>query len=156
MKPPFIRSPYNYDTKQASDETAYKETMPSLTVQSQAIDTDINEIVRRVGIGAPMPTNLRIPTYGDFTEIKDYRTALEAIGNAQADFLQLPAATRAKFQNDPQQFLDYCNEPGHEAEMTEMGLLVPQPAPQGAPGAAIATPPAPTGTPLSTKPPGGT
>ena len=67
IKPPFIRNPYNYDLEKASDEAAYKETMPSLTIQSQSEDTDINVIMRRVGIGAPLPTNMRIPTYDDTT-----------------------------------------------------------------------------------------
>lgn len=123
MKPPFIRSPYNYDTAKASDEAAYTETMPSLTVQSQTIDTDINEIMRRVGVGAPMPTNIRQPEYGDYTHIQDFRSAIEAVRGAEENFMRLPAATRAAFQNDPQLFLEAFYTPGNEQALRDLGLL---------------------------------
>jgi len=143
MKAPFIRNPYNYDTEKASQDAAYVETSTSLTIQSQTLETDINEIVRRVGIGAPMPTNTRIPEYGDYTEIRDFRSALEAVANAESHFMQLPAAVRAQFQNDPQEFLQFCTTPGNDQKLMEWGLR----RPAEAPGATIVTPPATTGTP---------
>ena len=127
MKPPFIRSPYNYDVEKASNDTAYKETMPSLTIQSQAIDTDINEIMRRVGLGGPMPQNLKTPTYGDYTEITDFRSALEAIEGAEQNFMALDVKVRTKFENDPQKFLDFCTRPENLDQMREWGLAVPAP-----------------------------
>jgi hypothetical protein len=137
MKPPFIRSPYNYDAKKASDDTAYVETLPSLTVQSQALDTDINEIVRRVGIGAPMPVNARIPTFEDYTDVGDFRSALEAVKNAEMNFMQLPASTRAQFDNDPQLFLNFCTSPGNHDQLKALGLTIPEPiTPPAAPQAA--------------------
>ena len=155
MKPPFIRNPYNYDTKQASEEAAYKEQYPSLTVQSQALDTDINEIIRRVGLGAPMPVNPRLPEYGDYSEITDFRSALLAVEAAQKNFMTLPANVRATFQNDPQAFLQYVTDPRNLPGMIEMGLASRiDPKPIAAPGApqAAATEPKPD---LSTgRPPG--
>lgn len=136
-KPPFIRTPYNYDTEQASNETAYVERLPSLTIQSQSLDTDINEIVRRVGIGAPMPTNYRLPQYGDYSEIGDFRSAIEAVKNAEMNFMQLPAAIRANFQNDPQAFLDFCVDanPANQEQLIQWGLATRRQETIAAPGA---------------------
>lgn len=128
MKPKhLVRSILAYDTEQASADTAYHETMPSLTIQSQALDTDINEILRRVGLGAPMPQNLKLPEYGDYTGITDFRSALEAVQRAETEFMTLPAQIRATFQNDPQAFLEYVQQPANLDQLRTWGLAIPKP-----------------------------
>lgn len=87
---PFVRSPYNYDTKAASDETGTVCTEPSLAVQDALEDSDINVIVARFGLTGQMPENPKLPQYGDFTGITDFRTAVEAVTQAQEEFYQLP------------------------------------------------------------------
>lgn len=126
MKPPFIRNPYNYDTEEASNQAAYVEKLPSMTIQSQALDTDINEIVRRYGITGQFPENHRIPEYGDFTEIKDFQSAIAAIETAQTNFMQLPANTRAFFDNNPQKLLEFCANPANIEQARQMHLNVRQ------------------------------
>lgn len=119
------RAHNNYDVEQASDEVAYHETMPSLTVQSQAEDADINVLMERYGVTGKMPENPRVPVYGDFTGVKDYQSALESVIQADAAFGELPAAVRAKFDNDPQKLLEFVNNDANIEAARTMGLLKP-------------------------------
>ncbi|AXH74899.1 MAG: internal scaffolding protein [Microviridae sp.] len=123
----FFRSGFNYDRDKASLESGLDCQDPSRTQQQFAEDADINTIVRRFGITGKMPENATFPTYGDFTGISDYRTALDAINQADAEFLAIPAEVRARFDNDPQRFLEFCSTPDNLPAMREMGLAV-QPA----------------------------
>lgn len=127
---PFVRSPYNYDTNAASDESALHCTDPTLTKQSFAEECDINTIVERFNITGELPTNIRMPEYRDFAEVTDYHTALNAIAQARESFDAMPANVRARFHNDPEQFVDFCNDPGNRDEAKKMGLLVPEPPQQ--------------------------
>ncbi len=124
---PFIKSPYNYDTKNASDDSAYVETMESLTVQSMAEDADINVIMHRYGITGKMPENPRVPQYGDFTGIKNYQEAMNAVLTAQENFMELPANVRSRFDNDPQKLMDFVTNDNNRAEAKALGLLKEQP-----------------------------
>lgn len=128
MEVPFFRSPYNYDRRQASDEAAAFSENPgeSLTVQSMAEDADINVIVHRFGITGKLPDNPRVPSYGDFSEVTDYRSALEAVRNADEAFMELPARVRAEFDNDPQKLLAFASNPDNLPRMRELGLAKEQ------------------------------
>ena len=124
MKPviPFIRAPFNYDRDSASAESALLCEDVSLAVQSERDDCDINVIMERFGHGVPLPGSLRVPTYGDFTGVSDYRSALELISEASDPFMKLPAAVRSRFQNDPALFVDFASDPRNLDEMRELGL----------------------------------
>lgn len=129
---PFVRSPYNYDVDQASDESGLSCPEPTRTQQHQAEEADINTIVKRFGITGTLPQGLRVPTYEDFSEVVDFHTAQLAIRSAQESFYRLPAAVRARFQNDAGLFVDFCSDPSNLSELREMGLAAPG-APQEAP-----------------------
>lgn len=134
MKEIFIRSPFNYDMNKASMESAtptgYDEngepTHPdnvSKVVQSEKDNSDINVIVKRFGIGATMPDpNRKLPEYGDYTGVNDFKSAMDAIKQAQSTFNELPADVRAFFENDPQKFLDFASDPDNIDKLREMGL----------------------------------
>lgn len=124
--PPFVRSPFNYDVKKASDEAATIPVGESLTVQSQTEDTDINVLMMRQGITGVWPTNPRLPEYGDFTEVRDFRSALEAVRAGAEAFNAYPAHFRARFQNDPQLFLEFCQDPANIPEMKSLGMFKPE------------------------------
>lgn len=136
-KSPFIRSPYNYDLEEASDQATIPAEAQgvSLTVQSMAEDADINVLMKRYGITGQMPSNPRIPEYGDFSHITDFRSALEAVSSAQDKFMEYPAELRAKFENNPQLFLEFCSQESNRAQMEALGLLKKKP------GGVVATPP---------------
>jgi phage internal scaffolding protein len=118
-----FRKTYGYDTKQASDEATIKDQGESLTIQSQSEDTDINVMMKRFGITGQLPEQTtRIPEYGDYTEVGDYRSALHAVLDAQDNFMRLPPAVRARFDNDPQEFMDFATNPNNLDEMKKLGL----------------------------------
>jgi phage internal scaffolding protein len=123
----FYRSPHNYDWVEASDAAAAAagdaQYSGSLTVQSMAEDADINVLMKRFGITGQMPQSVRMPEYGDFTEVKDYFSAMQAVKKAQDQFMILPPDVRARFSNDPQRLLEFVSTPGNEAELRSLGLL---------------------------------
>lgn len=120
---PFLRSAFNYDVNRVSDASALHCLDPSLASQSEAKDADINEIVRRFGITGELPQNFNPPQYGDFTEIGDYRSALEAVRNAAESFMEMPADLRAKFHNDPAELIDFLANEANRNEAVSLGLV---------------------------------
>lgn len=124
----FIRSAFNYDTDEASDASALHCLDKSLASQSEKADADINEIVRRFGITGELPSGFVPPQYGDFTEISDYRSALQAVRDAAESFMEMPAELRARFQNDPGQLIDFLADQANRSEAVSLGLLNDLPA----------------------------
>lgn len=128
----FLRTPFNYDVDEASlsaGQAAFSVDADGLvldesrTQQSFRGECDINEIVRRFGITGKLPEDLRVPVSGDFTGIVDFKTALDAVVQAEADFMTLPAETRARFQNDPQQLLSFLDDDKNREEAVRLGLV---------------------------------
>lgn len=106
---PFLRSPYNYDRKAASDASGIPPGGPSLTVQSQADDADLNVLMKRFGVTGKIPEGVRIPTYGDYIDVGDFRSSLDAIRDAQDNFDLLPVDVKIKFEQNPNLFLSFCD-----------------------------------------------
>jgi len=116
----FIRNAYNYDTKEASEETGLACLDPSLTQQDQA--EDVNDLVRMFGITGKMPTNMRIPKSGDFTGVGTYQECLQAVKEAENEFMKLPAVLREKFKHSPQNFITFIEDPKNAEEGEKLGL----------------------------------
>lgn len=120
-----FRKHFDYDVEAASNAAVVIDDSPSLTVQSMAEDTDLNVIMRRFGVTGQMPDNPRLPVYGDFTGITDYKSALMAVMDASEHFMELPATVRARFDNDPQKLLEFVSSDGNREEAEKLGLLKP-------------------------------
>lgn len=120
----FLRAPYNYDTNAASDESSLSCEDVSLTQQNQKEESDINTIVRRFGLTGELPSDVRMPQYGDFTGITDYRSALHAVKDADDAFMTMPAEVRNRFNNDPEKFVEFCLDPANLDEAKKLGLVV--------------------------------
>lgn len=116
-----------YDAKGASEETAINfEKARDRTQQSQAEETDINNIVRRFKVTGLLPQGVRRPTYGDFEGVSDFRTAMDAIIAAEKAFMAMPSDVRSRFGNDPALFVEFCSDDKNLDEMRKMGLAVPE------------------------------
>ena len=120
---PFFRTAYNYDLDEASNASAVHFPEPTLCVQSQAEDTDINTIVRRFGLTGELPTGVRAPEYGDFVGTTDYTSALAIIREADEAFYAMPAEVRSRFNNQPAAFLDFLDNPLNRDEALSLGLV---------------------------------
>lgn len=123
----FLRSPYNYDTDKASEESGLVCPEETLTKQSFAEETDINVIVNRFMKTGYLPTAINMPTYGDFADAPDYHTALNLIQAAEEAFYDLPAELRARFENDPGQLMAFLEDPANQAEAVELGVAQAKP-----------------------------
>lgn len=133
-----------YNFKKRSDESGLECKDPSLTVQSDAVDADINTIVRRFGITGKLPDNFRLPQYGDFDDVDDFLSAQIAIAEGQSEFMKIPAEVRARFDNDPAKFHDFAIDPDNFGSLVELGLATaPLPEP-GNPNPPESSNPAPT------------
>lgn len=125
----FLRTAYNYDGDAVSRETALHCLDKSLTVQSEKDNCDINEIVRRFGITGKLPDNFQPPVYGDFTDVSDYRSAMQAVRDAAESFMEMPAELRKRFDNDPAKLIDFMGDAANQREAHELGLVSTAPVP---------------------------
>lgn len=108
---------------------------PSLAIQSQKDEADINVILKNFGVTGRVPEAVVLPSYGDFEAVDDYRSAIEAVRAAEAAFLAIPANIRERFHHDPQAFADFCSKSDNLPQLREWGLA-PHPADPAAPPAA--------------------
>lgn len=119
----FVRSPYNYDTAQASLESGLKCEDVSRTQQHQKEEADINTIVKRFGLTGELPSSVRVPQSGDFSNISDYHTAMNQVLAADRAFMELPADLRSHFRNSPEEYVEFCLNPENREELKMLGLL---------------------------------
>lgn len=101
---------------------------PSRTKQAFKDECDINKIMQRFkkvqGVDYLTQYNaVAGGQFGDFSNVTDYRTAIDQVRVAQGVFDQLPSAVRYRFQNDPALFLDFVDNPANKQEMIDMGLI---------------------------------
>jgi len=130
MRKVFIRSPYNYDADEVSRETALNCSEESDRTQQQfREEADINTIVRRFGVTQMLPTTFKPPMTGDFTEVTDFHTAMNAVRSAEESFMQLPAHMRVRFGHDPQKMIDFLGNPENREEAIKLGMMNKPPEP---------------------------
>ncbi|QXP08210.1 MAG: internal scaffolding protein [Arizlama microvirus] len=105
-----------------SDETATINEEPTLTQQSDAQEANINVIMERYQTSGQLPKMLQEGIYGDFSNVTDYRTAVETIRAAEDAFYEIPAQIRQKFDNNPDNFIKFATDPSNKQALQEMGL----------------------------------
>lgn len=98
------------------------------THQSFADECDINKVMARyVKTGILQQTNQR-PQYGDFSNLGDYQDSLNTVLTADNMFAELTAEVRRRFDNDPQQFIEFCEDPNNQDEAVRLGIAAkPEP-----------------------------
>ncbi|AXH76383.1 MAG: internal scaffolding protein [Microviridae sp.] len=93
-------------------------------VQAGANELEISYIMEKYQKTGILPDMIKAdPVYGDFTGAKTYQEAFEIVHMAQEQFAALDAHIRKRFENDPEQFLAFCNDESNKDEMQKMGLL---------------------------------
>lgn len=120
----FLRTAYNYDVDGASADSGL--TCPEeegKTQQSFKDECDINEIVRRFGLTGEIPENWRMPVSGDFTGVTDFHSAMNLVRAAGDAFMELPAAIRAEFRNDPGELLAFLEDDKNREKAVSLGLI---------------------------------
>jgi phage internal scaffolding protein len=107
-----------YDNKRERVQTCFTED-EGCTHQEQKDDCDINNILekyRRTGVVNHL--NKYGEQYGDFTQI-DYQTAQNQVATVNSMFADLPAQERARFNNEPQQFLEFIAQQSNIDDMSD-------------------------------------
>lgn len=132
MKAPFFFTPYNV-SEDHSDLGAISVFEPSMTDQSQRDECDINVLVERFGVvPSDMPQAVVLPQYGDYEGIFDFQSAMQVILDAKSAFMDLPAKVRTRFNNNPQEYLEFFANPDNYDEALRLGFVVPKPSsPEG-------------------------
>lgn len=131
-----VRVPFHYDADAASLSSGLCCPEPTRAQQQFKDEVDINTIAKNFGITGRMPQGVRMPTFGDFADVEDYQTALNAARRAAQSFMEMPAEVRFRFQNDPQKFLEFCSNGANRDEAIKLGLVVAPPV-----SAKVPTPP---------------
>lgn len=112
------------------DHCGIEFTMPSLTVQDEKEESDINYIVNKYADGQKGVFTLDLGDssqyaylqFGDATLPGDYSTALELVSGVREEFYSLPAKVRAKFGHDPMNLISQLNDPGTLEYLQREGL----------------------------------
>lgn len=93
------------------------------TLQSQTASTDINLLLKSYEkTGTFTHVAKQMPTYGDFSSATDYLSSVLQVKAAEDLFLEYPAELRARFKNDPHEFLEFMADPNTTDEQIELGL----------------------------------
>lgn len=119
-----------YDPVEEHDHCGIEFTMPSLTVQDEKEETDINYIVNKYADGQKGIMTLDLGDssqyaylqFGDATLPGDYSTALELVSGVREEFYSLPAYVRARFGHDPMNFINQLNDPATLEYLQQQGL----------------------------------
>lgn len=117
-----LLQPYRYNSDAVSLATGLSCPEPTLTQQHTAEQTDINYIVATFNKTGVLPQPVQLPTYGDFTGVSDYQTALELIKQAEDGFNSLPADARAYFSNNPAYLLEYLDNAPDPQILADLGI----------------------------------
>lgn len=124
---PFVRSPYNYDVMEASDEAGLDCSVDKGRVQQSFEDeTNINSIVKRFGLTGKMPENVPHVMQGDFEGIYDFQSAMDLVVAARESFMAMPADLRTRFHNDPHEFVEFTSDEKNFDEAVSFGLIRPE------------------------------
>lgn len=117
----------NFDIQ--SDKTGLSCLDASLTQQQFAEEADINTIVNRFLKSGVLPTPVSMPQYIDYEGVFDFQSAMNTVRAADENFMRLDAKVRARFNNSPQEFLEFFANPENASEAIRLGLAIPTPSP---------------------------
>lgn len=95
----------------------------SLTQQHFAHEADVRNIIKQYDkTGLIANVQKGVARYGDYSEVNEYREALDLVNEANATFAELPAELREMFQNNAGTFLEFATNPENNQKMIELGL----------------------------------
>jgi len=106
-----------------SCRVAISSAAPSMTEQKHRKACNINTIMAKARRGQAVPIAQGEPRYGDFSNVGDFHSARNAVIEAQDMFMELPAAVRRRFENDPAELIGFLEDPANLNEAIELGLV---------------------------------
>lgn len=117
-----IRGAFNYDEAENSFRNITSmRGVESMTKQEFRDDADINVIVARVLKGEPQA---QFPgTFGDFSQVPDFATAMQQVVEAKTAFDALPSRIRTRFHNNAASLVAFLDDPDNLDEAVRLGLI---------------------------------
>lgn len=93
----------------------------SMTKQSFKDQTDINKILYKAARGDAISHLAKHgATYGDFSDVDDLLTAHERLQKGTQIFEELPAEVKREFDQSPQKFFNFVNDPQNVDKLAEV------------------------------------
>jgi len=113
------------------------------TKQSFKDETNINNIIEKhTRMGTLSHLEQWSGQYGDLSDF-DFQEAQNQIAHANSMFEQLPPAIRNQFQNSPERFFEYVNDPENKDDLATKLPALARPGTRPIPGPADITDPEP-------------
>lgn len=117
----------------ATGEITHPESM---TKQSFVQECDLNNILRQFKpheLKEIMARNVAHGVFENLPDQVDYQEALNLVMEGSKAFATLDSGLRARFENDPAQFMEFMSDPRNQQEAINLGLAKdtrpPQPSP---------------------------
>jgi len=120
------------DNLYADPKTGELTPMPSMTKQEFQFECDINNVIKsfsQTGMFKHVSARAAQGSYEDLPDSFDFQESLHQVREAKEAFMSLPSKIRARFSNDPAEFLSFIHNPENEAEIRTLGLTKPPPPP---------------------------
>ncbi len=119
-----IRSAYS------PHERVTTSTGESSAKQQFAAECDINNIMAKYQTQGVLEHIAKNEGNYGFATSLDFRQGLEVVEEANDMFAELPSSTRKKFNNSPEEFLDWVQDPANAETLDEMGNIDPPETPE--------------------------
>lgn len=107
-----------------------RNSLPSLTLQQFRDECDINNLVERYNRTGTFYNALdcagrmvRMPQFGDFSDLGDFREQQQKILDIYDHFQTLPSKIRERFNNNPAFFVEFVGDEKNLDECVQLGLL---------------------------------
>lgn len=99
------------------------EKFPGKTKQSFQEQCDVNSIIAKFQrTKVPEHLNQGQASFGDFSNVDDYHSAMNKVRNAELGFSELPATLRSRFGNDPARLVEFLQDEDNLDEAIKLGL----------------------------------
>lgn len=95
---------------------------PSMTQQNLTHQCNVNSIVQRYRKSGALPLNRQSGVFGDFSQAKSFHEAQNMLIAAQDAFMEIPASIRTRFNNNPQELINFMENPENQEEAYKLGL----------------------------------
>ncbi|QCQ84588.1 internal scaffolding protein [Blackfly microvirus SF02] len=98
---------------------------PSMTKQEFQAECDINNILKHfsvTGMLRHVSAKAASGAYQNLPDGQDFQDSLHTVQRATEAFMTLPSKLRARFDNEPSQFLSFVTNPANADELRKLGL----------------------------------
>lgn len=144
---PHDRSATWYTGELVNEVTGEVYIPPTIVKQSFVEECDINNILKQYKLTGQirhMRAGAQQGHYEDLPDQSDFQEAMNLVLAAEASFATLPSHVRARFANNPAEFLGFMADPSNAEEIVKLGLAtIRPPTPENDPPDTPPAPPAP-------------